>query len=90
MADFADALDFIKNGRQVRRLGWNSTDQFIFLVPGSTFVVNRPPLSIMYPEGTEIEYQPHIDMKTVQGTIVPWIASQSDLLANDWVTADGN
>lgn len=58
---------------------------FIFLVPGSTFNVSRPPLLGIYEEGAEINYRGHIDMKTVDGSIVPWLASQSDLQADDWV-----
>ena len=58
---------------------------FLFLVQGSQFKVNRPPLLGIYPEGTEINYRPHIDMKTVNGEIVPWVASQSDLLEEDWI-----
>ena len=57
---------------------------FIFLVPGSTFVVNRKPLLGIFPEGTMIDYHSHIDMKTVDGTIIPWLASQTDVLAEDW------
>jgi hypothetical protein len=58
---------------------------FLFLVPGSTFKVSRPPLLGIYPEGTEINYRSHIDMKTVDGSIVPWVASQTDILAEDWI-----
>lgn len=81
---FGIALELIKNGRKVSRLGWNGKDMFIFLVPGSTFKVSRPPLLGIYPEGTEINYHSHIDMRTADGQIVPWVASQSDLLAVDW------
>lgn len=28
---------------------------------------------------------PFISMKTAQNTIVPWVASQTDLLSNDWI-----
>lgn len=71
-------------GSKFAREGWNGKDMFIFLVPGSTFTVNRPPLLGIYPEGTVIKYQPHVDMKTAGGTVVPWLCSQSDLLAEDW------
>jgi hypothetical protein len=57
---------------------------FIFLVPGSTFVVSREPLIAILGEGTEAQYCPHIDMKTADGKIVPWLASQTDLMASDW------
>jgi hypothetical protein len=82
--NFGQALDCLKTGERVQRAGWNGKGMFLFLVPGSAFTVNRPPLLGIYPEGTKINYQPHIDMKTAQGTVVPWLASQSDVLAEDW------
>ena len=82
--DFGAALQALKNGQKVAREGWNGKGMFLFLVPGSVFKVNRAPLLGIYPEGTEITYRPHIDMKTVDGEIVPWVASQTDLLADDW------
>jgi len=82
--DFSKALQHIKEGARVYRTGWNGPDQFVFLVPGSTFTVNRAPLLGIYPEGTEINYLPHIDIKTQQGFVVPWIASQGDIMAEDW------
>lgn len=83
--DFSEALKHIKSGRKVARFGWNGKDMFVFLVGGSTFKVNRPPLLGIYPLGTEITYHAHIDMKTAQGYVVPWLASQADLLAEDWM-----
>lgn len=82
--DFGHALTALKAGAQVRRTGWNGKGMFLFLVPGSTFQVNRPPLLGIYPEGTTINYHAHIDMKTAQDTVVPWLASQTDVLADDW------
>lgn len=82
---FADALHAVKKGSKIARMGWNGKGMFLFLVPGSTFKVSRPPLLGIYPEGTEINYCPHIDMRTADGKIVPWLASQTDLLADDWV-----
>lgn len=82
--DFGDAVRALKAGKRVTRSGWNGKDMFLYLVPGSVFEVNRPPLLGIYPEGTIVPYQPHIDMRTAQGTCVPWVASQSDVLAEDW------
>lgn len=86
MVSFSSALILLKEGFKMARQGWNGKDMFIFLVPGSEFEVNRPPLLGIYPEGTRITYHAHIDMKTAQGYVVPWLASQADLLAEDWVT----
>ena len=84
---FSEALEQIKDGKRVCRSGWNGKDMFVFLVPGSTFKVSRPPLLGIYPEGTEINYHGHIDMKTADGQVVPWLASQADILAEDWELA---
>lgn len=82
--NFSKALELIKDGNKVAREGWNGKGMFIFLVNGSTFAVSRPPLLGIYEEGTVINYRSHIDMKTADGSIVPWVASQSDLLCDDW------
>jgi hypothetical protein len=84
MMDFSGALAAVKSGKRVSRAGWNGKGMFIFLVPGSVFKVNRPPLLGIYPDGTEIRYHGHIDMKTADNMVVPWLASQTDILADDW------
>lgn len=81
---FGQALEALKLGLRVNRKGWNGKNMFLFLVNGSTFQVNRPPLLGIYEEGTTINYQSHIDMKTADGSIVPWLASQTDLISEDW------
>lgn len=81
---FGDALHMLKLGKKVARAGWNGKGMFLFLVPGSVFFVSRPPLLGIYPEGTQIDYHAHIDMKTSNGQIVPWLCSQTDALAEDW------
>lgn len=86
--DFSTALHYIKKGQKVARQGWNGKDMFVFLVPGSTFKVNRAPLLGIFPEGTEVDYMPHIDMKTADNKIVPWLVSQGDVMAMDWVVVE--
>ena len=82
--NFGEAVAALKSGNKVAREGWNGKSMFLFLVPGSVFKVNRAPLLGIYPEGTEVQYHAHIDMKTAQGYIVPWLASQADILSEDW------
>ena len=86
--DFSQALIVLKTGGRIARSGWNGKGMFLFLVPGSTFQVNRPPLLGIYPEGTEINYHAHVDMKTADNKVVPWLCSQTDLLADDWCVVD--
>ena len=84
MSSFSVALEELKSGKKVSRAGWTGKGMFVFLVQGSTFKVSRAPLLGIYPEGTEINYHAHIDMRTADGQIVPWLASQTDVLAEDW------
>lgn len=84
------AVKSLTNGARVRRSGWNGKGMYLFLVPGSTFVVAADkPMGKACPElvGKEIDYHAHVDMKTAQGDVVPWLCSQSDLLATDWELA---
>lgn len=84
--DFSSALELLRAGFAMARVGWNGKGMFIYLTPGSTFPAKnaRPPLPELFPGRSEFTYQPHIDMFTADGTLVPWLASQSDLLATDW------
>lgn len=82
--DFGKALTALRAGRLVQREGWNGKGMFLYFVPGSEFEVNIPPLNSIFSSGTKIRYHAHIDMRTAQGDCVPWLASQTDLLAEDW------
>ena len=81
---FGLAVEALKKGAKVARAGWNGKGMFLFLVSGSAFKVSRAPLLGIYPEGTEINYRPHIDIKNVDGSIATWAPSNSDALADDW------
>lgn len=94
---FGHALDVLKAGGLVTRSGWNGNRiahpgapltvfMWLLLIPGSTFRVdpNRP-MGRHLPANMEVNYLPHIDMRTVRGEFVPWLASQTDVLAEDWV-----
>jgi len=82
--DFGKAIEALKAGKRVCRAGWNGKGMFLFLVAGSQFKVNREPLLSILGEGAVCEYHAHIDMKTAQGYVVPWLASQVDMLSEDW------
>jgi hypothetical protein len=86
--NFSEALILIKDNRRVARQGWNGKEMFLFLVRGSSFAVNREPLQSLLGEGIVVNYHSHMDMRTANGTIVPWTASQTDLLAEDWYAVD--
>jgi len=80
---FDEALRLIKEGKRVGRVSWKNA-LCVFLVQGSQFMVNRPPLNQFYPEGTEITYRPHIDVVNADHSIGTWSPSNGDVLADDW------
>ena len=83
--NFSNALEHLKMGHCMQREGWNGKDQYIYLVQGSSFVVNRPPLNQILPEGTEVSYREHIDMKYQDGRYGVWSPSMGDIMAEDWI-----
>ncbi len=69
--DFGEALKLLRAGAYVRRVGWNGIGMFIHLqVPDEHSKMRRP----------------YIYMSDAQGLLVPWLASQTDMLADDWET----
>ena len=87
MSDIGWAIKQLQGGSRVCRSGWNGRGMYLFLVPGSTFVVQGDrPMGKACPElvGKPVDYHAHVDMKTAQGYVVPWLCSQADLLATDW------
>jgi len=70
---FGGALDALKEGRRVFREGWNGKGMLIELVTAAP--ANPLPGVI---------YRDYIAMRTAQNEIVPWVASQTDVLAIDW------
>lgn len=67
--DFGDALLALKAGFRVARRGWNGKGMYI---------------ELQVPDRHSKMQRPYIYMSPVDGAFVPWVASQSDLLANDW------
>lgn len=87
---FGMAVEAMKKGHSVAREGWNGKEMYVFLVDGSKFEVSRAPLNKFFPEGTEVTYRPHMDMKAADGTIGVWVASQSDILEDDWFIVEAD
>jgi hypothetical protein len=78
--DFSDALRLVKKGHRLARAGWNGRSMFIFYAE----TAHATPAKT-WPTG-QVTYDPHIDLRTATGHFVPWLASQTDLLADDWET----
>ena len=68
-----NAIRAMWGGSKVSRQGWNGPDQH---------------LAIQTPDENSKMTLPYIYIRTVQGDLVPWLASQTDLLATDWIVVD--
>lgn len=70
MEEFGWALAQLRQGYRVCRDGWNGKNQW---------------LELQKPDENSKMTLPYIYICTVQGDLVPWLASQTDLLATDWM-----
>jgi hypothetical protein len=69
MMDFSEALMSLRGGAAVSRAGWNGKGMWI---------------AIQSPDQYSKMSLPYIFMKTADNNLVPWLASQTDILADDW------
>jgi len=76
--DFSEALTWLKRGRRLARTGWNGKGMWIALC----YPANR--IATLRGDETYVRL-PYFYMKTADDTVVPWTASSSDLVAEDWV-----
>lgn len=84
--DFSDALEMLKDGFKMARSGWNGKGMFIYYVPANKYPASGNLFNTL--KGLFLDdmvpYGPYLAMKTAQNNVVPWLASQSDILAEDW------
>lgn len=66
---FGAALHHLRNGRRVTRPGWNGKGMY---------------LELQRPDEHSKMTEPYIYIRTAQAGLIPWLASQADMLAEDW------
>lgn len=72
MMDFGKALADCKKGAKITRQGWNGKGMWI---------------ALQVPDAKSKMQLPYLYISNAQNKLVPWLASQSDILAEDWVIA---
>lgn len=85
------AVALLHTGNKVAREGWNGKGMYIVLQKGypEGIAINKNTAeAVGLAEGTICKFRPYVMMKTVDNDFVPWVCSQSDLLAEDWVKVD--
>jgi len=97
MESFSAALTWLKQGKKVARSGWNGKGMWVALTPGSVFAKEgakeghaaKHRADEIATAGGDIVLLPHIDMRSADGSmVIGWLASQTDLLSDDWVIVD--
>lgn len=78
--DFGWALAQLNAKARVTRSGWNGRGQWVRRVD----LYNDPEFKVLEGEGSVGTWLPFFAIRTVENKLVPWIASQTDLQANDW------
>jgi len=78
---FGEAIEALKEGRRVARQGWNGKGMWLVLIEAGNAMHKS--------SAGAFAMQPCIGMKTAQGGMQPgWLASQPDMLAEDWTVAE--
>jgi len=93
---FGDAIEALKQGKRVARQGWNGKGMFLFLLPASdgipTKVIHDLALRAVIESevgGETFDAYGSIRMFTADKKILTgWLASQTDMLAEDWVVLE--
>lgn len=84
---FGEAIKYLKRGMKVARKGWNGKNQYIELASGIGYV--NPNGELINPDHEAIGNKA-IAFVGTSGVQLGWLASQADMLAEDWVFAEEN
>lgn len=85
--DFSDALRQCTDGNKITRTGWNAPGQYVVHqkgYPDGIAINANTAQATGIPQGTVEKFAPYLMIRNAQGVFVPWLASQGDLLADDW------
>ena len=89
--DFSDALRDVKGGAKIAREGWNGKGMWVTYqagYPDGIPINANTAKATGIPEGTVCKFAPYLMMRAADGTFVPWVTSQADVLATDWEVVD--
>lgn len=84
--NFGQAIESLKEWKKVCREGWNGKGMFLYYIPANSYPTMTEVAKKEF--GDMVPYGAYIAIKTAQNYIVPWVASQADVLAEDWQIVD--
>lgn len=83
--DFGSAIRSLKQGKKVARIGWNGKGMWLIRIAGEAV---SQAIADRYGDNTKIPVLEAIYMKTATNELVPWLASQTDVFAEDWIVLE--
>lgn len=90
---FGHAIVALEAGHKVSREGWNGKGMFLYYVSANSYPAQTDVAKAYWADKAtsftennipKVPYGAYIAMKTAQENVVPWLASQTDVLAKDW------
>lgn len=82
---FGEAIQRLKLGKPVTRVGWNGPGMFVYMVPAASYPAQTGVAKECFGEDAMVPYRAYLALKTTNGDIATWAPSCSDALADDWV-----
>lgn len=89
---FGVAIEAAKKGAKITRRGWNGKGMWVVYRTGYPDGIpcnKNTAEAVGIPEGSLFKVRPYLQMKCVDGSFQMWLASQSDILADDWEIVEG-
>lgn len=95
--NFGEAIEALKQDKKVARSGWNGKNMWLFMNRGrfdadkvDSTLIDGVSTGLFDPSGTDTTMVlPHLCMVAASGSLVTgWLASQTDILAEDWQTIE--
>lgn len=83
--NFGEAINLIKQGYKLQRKGWNGKNQYVELATCISYKNARGEMVNAYHNDIGSKCLAFVGTSGVQ---LGWLASQSDMLAEDWVAID--
>ena len=86
--NFGQAIEALKEGKDVARKGWNGKGMYLFLIGIDIHIPGIGGWTFTNGRNDNVQLLPFIAMKTADDKVVPWLASQTDMLSEDWTIID--
>lgn len=85
---FGLAIEAVKLGKKIARIGWNGKGMFVYYVPANKYSFSTEVGKSLADEEGKVSYNAYLAIKNVNGTVSTWVPSINDVLAEDWLIVE--